>query len=182
MAINRIDRFGLENISAITEIEEYINTNYLKLIQNKIDILKLKRIEIEDKISLYTQLNTANNLLIEQLKLNVKYITITNNQTITKPLIIELNAILRNLNTLLLYKDLITLNNLDYKKDLYSIGKVSITDGLFTQLQVEDPSAIKCAINKQYLTTQLDRLEQPPKPLPPLKYLGTDAVGNLIWI
>ena len=83
---------------------------------------------------------------------------------------------------MLLYKDVITLNNLEYKKDLYSTGKVSITDGEFNKLQIENPVAIKGAINKHYLTTQLNKLEQPPKPLPPLKYLGTDSLGNLIWI
>ena len=138
MAINRQDRFGFENISAIDDIEQYINTNYLQVIENKISTLRLKRKEIEDKIDLYISINTANNLLIEELKSNTKYTTILNNQTVTKPLINELNIILRSLNTLLLYKDVITLNNLEYKKDLYSTGKVSITDGEFNKLQIEN--------------------------------------------
>ena len=65
MAINRQDRFGFENISAIDDIEQYINTNYLQVIENKISTLRLKRKEIEDKIDLYISINTANNLLIE---------------------------------------------------------------------------------------------------------------------
>ena len=181
MAINRSDRYINENITSIDKIEEYISTNYLQVIQDKIEDLSLKRQEIEDKIALYNELNTLNNGLITQLKLSTKYTTIVNNQAVAKPLIVELTTILNNLNTLLLYKDLITLNNLDYKEGIYASDKVSIVDGQFNQLQIEDPVAIKGAVNKEYLTKELEKLEQPPKPFPPLKYLATDSAGNLIW-
>lgn len=182
MAINRLDRFGNENIQSIDQIEDYINANYLQLIQDKITLLNIKRNEIEDKINLYMSLNITNKLLIEELRTDVKYTTIVSNQAVAKPLIDELNVILKNLNTLLIYKDVITLNNLDYKQNWYSANKVSVIDGQFNQVQINDPIAIKGAINKQTLTKELNKLEQPPKPFPPLKYLGTDSAGNLIWI
>ena len=82
MAIIREDRVNKENINSINNIEEYINTNYLQIIENKIKDLELKRQQIEDRINLYNSINSSNNTSINNLLNDAKYLTITQNQQI----------------------------------------------------------------------------------------------------
>jgi hypothetical protein len=43
MAIIRQDRINNENISSINDLEEYISTEYLQVIQDRIESLKVKK-------------------------------------------------------------------------------------------------------------------------------------------
>jgi hypothetical protein len=181
MAIIREDRENKENISSIDSIEEYISINYLQIIDNKIKDLKLKRLQIEDKINLYSSINDSNNTSIYNLLTSIKYSTITIDQNLAEPLIDELNNILSNLVSILSYKDRITLNNLNYKQELYNVNKIDIIDGEFKQLQCPNPTNLASIVNVDYLNKELQKSEQPPKPLQPLKYLITDDNGDLKW-
>lgn len=181
MAIIREDRVNKENISSINNIEEYISINYLQIIDDKIKDLKLKRQQIEDKINLYNYINSSNNTSIYNLLNDNKYITITENQEEAEPLIDELNDILSDLVSILSYKDRITLNNLNYKQELYNVNKINIIEGEFKQLQCPNPTNLVSIVNVDYLNKELQKLEQPPKPLQPLKYLITDDKGDLKW-
>lgn len=181
MAIIREDRINNENIFSIDNIEEYINTNYLQVIQDKIEDLNQKRILIEDKITLYNELNNANTVKKNALLTNSKLLTITNNQTIVEPLLDELNSVLKILVTMLSYKDIVSLNNLNYKQDLYGINKVDIVEGEFLELRCPNPTTTKNIVNKDYFEKELTKIEQPPKPLKALHYLTTDNGGNLQW-
>lgn len=182
MAIIRQDRINNENINSINLIEEYISNQYLQLIQDRIEALKIKKQQIADKITLYNSINTSNNVAKNALLGNNKYITITNNQTTAKALIDEINKVLKELVTILSYKDILTLNNLNYNQEFYGTNKIDIIEGEFKQLQCPNPRANKSIINKDYLDKQLLKIEQPPKPLKPLHHLTTDSGGNLQWI
>jgi hypothetical protein len=181
MAIIREDRVNKEDINSINNIEEYINTNYLQIIENKIKDLELKRQQIEDRINLYNSINSSNNTSINNLLNDAKYLTITQNQQIAEPLINELNNILINLVSILSYKDMVTLNNLNYKEELYNVNKVDLIEGEFKQLQCPNPTNLKSIVNIDHLNKELQKLEQTPKPLQPLKYLITDDNGDLKW-
>lgn len=181
MAIIREDRVNKENINSIDNIEEYININYLQIIENKIKDLELKRQQIEDKINLYNSINNSNNTSIYNLLNDNKYITITKNQELAEPLIDKLNQILNNLVSILSYKNTVTLNNLNYKEQLYNVNKVDLVEGEFKQLQCPNPTNLKSIVNIDYLNKELQKIEQPPKPLQPLKYLISDNNGDLKW-
>jgi hypothetical protein len=181
MAIIRQDRINNENISSINDLEEYISTEYLQVIQDRIESLKVKKQQINDKISLYNSLNNSNNIAKNALLGDSKYTTITNNQTTAEPLIDELNIVLKQLVSILSYKDILTLNNLNYNEDFYGTNKIDIIEGEFEQLQCPNPTIAKGIVNKDYLNKELNKIEQPPKPLQRLKYLTTDAGGNLQW-
>lgn len=181
MAIVRQDRINNENISSINSIEEYISTNYLQVIQNRIQELQQKRALIEDKITLYNELNSANAIKKNALLTNNKLITITNNQAAVEPLLDELNSVLKILVTILSYKDILSLNNLNYKQELYGLNKIDIIEGEFIELQCPNPTTTKNIVNKDYFEKELTKIEQPPKPLKALHYLTTDNGGNLQW-
>lgn len=181
MAIIRQDRINNENINSINDIEEYINTNYLQLIQDRIEALKLKKQELEDKLALYNSLNNSNNIFINDLLSTTKYTTITNNQTVAEPLINNINKILKQLTAIIDYKNIITFNNLSTKEDLYNVNKVSIVDGEFKELQCSNPKTLNGIVNRDYFDKELLKIEVPPKPLQPLRYLTTDGVGNKQW-
>lgn len=182
MAITRSDRINNENISSINQLEEYISNQYLQVIQDRIEALKIKKQQIIDKITLYNNINISNNVAKNALLGDNKYTTITNNQTTVKPLIDEINKVLEQLVTILSYKDILTLNNLNYKEEFYGTNKIDIIEGEFKQLQCPNPRANKSIINKDYLNKELNKIEQPPKPLKALHYLTTDSGGNLRWI
>lgn len=181
MATIRSLRIGNENIKSINELEEFVNNNYLQQIQDKIQAIQDKRRLVQDKLDLYNSINSTNALLKEQIITDVKYTTIVSNQQEANTLLEDFNKVLRQLTIILSYKDFITTNNLLHKQDLYDNNKVSIVEGEFTTLEVIKPTSIKGAINREFLTKELLKLEQPPKPYQPLKYLATDAGGNLIW-
>jgi hypothetical protein len=182
MAIDRAARRNNETVNSINDIEEYINETYLQQIQNKINELKIKRDLITNKIAVYTSLNNTNNNIIQALNNDVKYTTIKANQLAATTAINNINRILKDLTIILSYKDQLTINNLSYQQELYSGDKVSITNGEFIELQVATSRSINEAINIAFIDTEVLKLEQPPTPLQPLKYLATDAVGNLIWV
>ena len=181
MAIIRSDRINNENISSINDLEEYISAQYLQVIQNRIETLKVKKQQIDDKISLYNSLNNSNNVAKNALLGDSKYTTITNNQTSAEPLIDEINKVLKELVTILSYKDILTLNNLNYNEDFYGTNKIDIIEGEFETLQCPNPTIAKGIVNKDYLNKELLKIEQPPKPLKALHHLTTDSGGNLQW-
>jgi hypothetical protein len=181
MAIIRQDRINNESISSINDLEEYINTNYLQAIQDKIEDLKVKKQLIDDNIILYNSLNEANNINKTALLNDVKYTTILNNQSAIEPLLDDINETLELLTTMLAYKDLFTLNNLNYKQELYGANKINIVEGEFIQLECVNPKIAKGIVNIDYYNKELAKMEQPPKPLQPLGYLTTDNEGNLQW-
>lgn len=181
MATIRSLRIGNENIKSINELEEYINSNYLQQIQNRIQQIKDKKRLLQDKLDLYNSLNSNNNILKEQLLTSIKYTTIVSNQQEANTLLEDFNKVLRQLTIILSYKDFITTNNLLHKQDFYDNNKVSIIEGKFTTLEVSMPISNKAVVNRQFLNKELLKLEQPPKPYQPLKYLATDGGGNTIW-
>lgn len=181
MATIRSLRIGNENIKSINELEEFVNNNYLQQIQDKIQQIRDKKRLIQEKLDLYNSINSTNALLKEQLLTDIKYTTIVSNQQEANTLLEDFNKVLKQLTIILSYKDFITTNNLLHKQDLYDNNKVSIVEGEFTTLEVIKPTSIKGAINREFLTKELLKLEQPPKPYQPLKYLATDEGGNLIW-
>lgn len=181
MATIRSSRIGQENIKSIKDIEEYINSQYLQQIQNRIEEIKNKRRIIEDKLSIYNSLNNTNNLLKQQILNDIKYTTIVANQQVANNLIDDFNKIIKQLTIMLEFKDSITTSNLLYKQDIYDNNKVSVVDGEFITLEVPDPKTSKSAITKSFLISELLKLEQPPSPLQPLKSLATNEAGNLIW-
>ena len=175
-------RIGNENITSIKDVEEYINANYLQVISDRINAIKAKKKEVNDKIELYNSINNLNNQLIQDLEQNTKYLEIKNNQDVASPLIDELNIILDTLSKTISYKDLITLNNLNIKEQQFGTGKVSKIEGDFVQVSVPNPTAYLAAVNIAYFEDQIKNIEQPPLPLQPLKHLVTDEVGNLKWV
>lgn len=181
MAIVRQDRINNENIGSINSIEEHISTEYLQVIQDRIEALKVKKQQINDKISLYNSLNSSNNVTKNALLTDSKYTTITNNQSTAEPLIYELNTVLKQLVSILSYKDALTLNNLNYKEELYGIGKVNVIEGVFETIQCPNPNIAKGIVNVDYLNKELLKIEQPPQPLKALHHLTTDSGGNLQW-
>ena len=181
MARIRQDRIGNENIKSINELEEYINTNYLQQIQTRIEEIKNKRRLLQDKIDLYNSINNSNNLLKQSIFNNIKYTTIIENQKTANSLLDDFNKVLRQLTIILSYKETITTNNLLHKQDIYDNNKIDLIEGEFITLEVPTPTSNKAAINRTFLLSEFLKLEQPPKPLQPLKYLATDAGGKLIW-
>jgi hypothetical protein len=182
MAIDRVIRRNNESINSIKDVEKYINETYLQEIQTKINELKVKRDLITNKIAVYTSLNNTNNSIIQSLNNDVKYTTIKANQLAAATAINNINRVLKDLTIILSYKDQLTIDNLTYLQNLYNSNKVSITNGQFIQLQVALARSINDAINVEFINTEVLKLEQPPTPLQPLKYLATNLQGNLIWV
>lgn len=174
----RQERIGKENIQSIENIDVYISDNYLQDIKDRIDLLSIKRSQIEDLRLLYESLNTTNTTLINTIKTSSKYIDIINNQLEAEPLIDELNIILNNLlNTI---NSNTTINNLNYKEELYGIDKVSINDGEFISVESVSSPNNKAALNKDMFNVELRKLEPLPPTTQPLSYVATDNNGNII--
>ncbi len=174
----RQERVGNENIQVIQDIDSYISSNYLQVIRDKIEELNLKRQQIEDLRLLYESINSSNIALINNIKTSSKYNQIITNQTTAEPLINELNIILKSLLTTI--NSEITIGNLNYKEELYSTNKVSVTDGEFISVIGPSSSSNKAAINKEMFNKELDKLEKVPNPSQPLSYVATDSSGNII--
>lgn len=174
----REERIGKENIQSIEDIDVYISNNYLQDINDKIDLLNIKKNQIEDLRLLYESLNNANTSLINIIKTSSKFLNITSNQTEAEPLIDELNIVLNNLlNTI---NSDITIGNLNYKEELYGINKVSINDGEFISVEGPSTSSNKGALNKNMFNNELKKLEPLPPTTQPLSYVATDNSGNII--
>jgi len=174
----RGERIGTEAIQSIQDIDSYISNNYLQIIKDKIELLKIKRAQIEDLRLLYESINTTNNSIINNIKNSSKYTQITTNQTTAEPLIDELNTILRSLLTII--NSDITIGNLNYKEELYGIDKISITEGEFTSVEGPSNNSPKTAINKTIFNKELEKLERVPEPTQGFFYIATDNSGNII--